>query len=425
MTDTTADPSSLHQQPDTDVGAVDTRAMFRHLLTPQGLADPYVIYRQIRAQEEAGAVPNQVVVRHQDAIEVLGDSRMSSDRIDALVDRLEPAVQRDVAPVVSTLRAIIAFRDPPGHTRVRRLMTVALKARAVRRQREVIQQAAILLLGRIVSRGGADIHAELTYPLPSMVVAGILGVPDADRGRFEQWANDVVFFVGSGALNEDLARQTLISMTQMHEYLAELVAQRRAEPRDDLLTAMVEAADGEDGLTDEEVHANALFLMTAGHETATNMLSNGLLTLLRNPEQLDLLRRDPDLIDQCVEEILRYESPVQMTPRLAPQGGIDIAGRHLDGGDAVVVVLGAANRDPAVFDQPDTFAIQRDDGRHLAFAHGAHWCIGGALAREEARIVLPLVLDRLPDLALGTLEISWQPTLNFRGPTALPVTWST
>jgi cytochrome P450 len=397
------------------------RELFRRLRSPEGLADPYAIYRELRDRESRGGSIGRVIVRHDQAIEVLSDRSVSSERIEALVSRLEPQVREEVAEVTATLEAIVAFRDPPGHTRVRRLLAQALRARAVSRQREVIERAANRLLDELVAGGSADIHGAFTYPLPAMVVAGILGIPEADRRRFERWANDIVFFVGSGALNEKLARATLLSVREMRAYMSELVAARRADPQDDLFTAMIEAED-EGTLTDEEIHANALFLMTAGHETATNMLSNGILTLLRHPEQFALLREQPDLIGAATEEILRFESPVQMTPRLAKEDTV-LAGREVAAGDPVVIVLGAANRDPDVFSEPDEFRLDRTDQKHIAFAHGAHWCIGGPLAREEARIVLPLVLERLPDLQLADETIDWQPTLNFRGPTRLEVRW--
>lgn len=397
------------------------RELFRRLRTPEGLRDPYVIYRELREREAGGGAIGRVIVRHDQAVEVLTDRTVSSERVDAIVERLEPTVREEVAAVTSTLKAIVAFRDPPGHTRVRRLLAQALRARAVSRQREVIERAANQLLDDLVADRRADIHGAFTYPLPAMVVAGILGIPEADRRRFERWANDIVFFVGSGALDEGLARATLTSVLEMRAYMTDLVAQRRADPQDDLLTAMIEAED-EGTLTDAEIHANALFLMTAGHETATNMLSNGILTLLRHPEQLALLREDPSLVEAAAEEILRFESPVQMTPRIAKED-TTLAGRPVAAGDPVVIVLGAANRDPEVFADPDEFRIERDTRKHIAFAHGAHWCIGGPLAREEARIVLPLLLERLPDLQLVHDDIDWQPTLNFRGPTRLEVQW--
>lgn len=402
-------------------GEFEVSKVLRGLLTPEGLADPYTIYERIRDARRSGRA-HYVLVDHADVKEVLTDRRLSSDRVEGLVARLSPTVQDETQLVTDTLRSIIAFVDPPAHKRLRRLMTTALKARAVTARRAAIEKLTAALLDRIADDGEADLFSALNYPLPAQVVGEILVIPVEDRPRFEQWANDIVFYVGSGSVDDALAQRTLRSVEAMHAFMSELVAQRRAEPGDDLLSAML-AAEDDGTLTDAEVRANALFLMTAGHETATNMLSNGLLALLRHPDQLALLREQPELIDPAIEEMLRYESPVQMTSRIAVED-LEVAGSEIRAGEPVLVMLGAANRDPSVFADPHRFDIQRGELSHVAFGHGPHWCIGGSLAREEARIVIPMVLERLPDLELAVDEVEWQPTLNFRGPTSLPVRWS-
>jgi cytochrome P450 len=395
--------------------------VLRRLLEPAGLADPYAIYAELREREVSGERLGRVVVGHAQATAALTSRELSAERIDSLVGRLDPQLRKEVELATRTLKAIVTFRDPPEHTRIRRLLSQALKARAVSRQASVIEQAANRLLDKLRDTTTADLHAALAYPLPAMVVAGILGIPVGDRHVFQRWANDVALLVGSGALDERIARRTLASVNQMRAYMRKLVAARRVEPAEDLLSAMVHAADGE-GMSEEEIHANALFLMTARHETATNLLSNALLTLLRHPDQLELLRTRPDLISSCVEEVLRFESPVQITVRVTA-ADTALGGRTLTKGMAVLIVLGAANRDPEVFDWPEEFLIERGDRQHLAFGTGPHWCIGGPLAREEARVVLGLVLERLPGLRREEDEITWQPTLDFRGPQRLKVRW--
>jgi cytochrome P450 len=399
----------------------DLSNVLRSLLTPDGLADPYSVYEQLRTAQHAGQV-ERVLLDHADVKGALTDRRLSSERIEALVARLSPEVQRETKLVTDTLRRIIAFVDPPAHKRLRRLMTIALKARAVTARRSAIEKLTATLLDRIAEDGAADLFEALNYPLPAQVVGEILAIPVNDRARFEQWANDIVFYVGSGSVDDAIATRTQASVEEMHTYMSALVAERRRAPGDDLLSAML-AAEDDGSLTDAEVRANALFLMTAGHETATNMLSNGLLALLRHPDQLALLRSRPELIEAAIEEMLRFESPVQMTSRIATEEGV-VAGTKFHAGESVLIVLGAANRDPAVFADPHRFDIERDELSHVAFGHGPHWCIGGSLAREEARTVIPMVLERLPGLELAVDEIEWQPTLNFRGPTSLPVRWS-
>lgn len=404
-------------------GADATGHTLRTLLSPTGLADPYALYRELRATEDAGGDIGRIVVRHDQVSAALRETSMSSDRIPGLMATLPLELRTEVGLVERTLRDIIAFRDPPGHTRVRRLLSSAFTPAVVRQERLAIEQAAEFLLATIAAENNeADLHAGLTFPLPAMVIAALLGVPDAERDRFQQWAVDIVYFVGSGNIDSELARRTRDGMLEMREYMADLVGRRRRDPGHDLLSAMIAAADEGDRLTADEIFANAVFLMTAGHETATNMLSNGLLTLLRHPGELARLRADPGLIEPATEETLRYESPVQMTGRFVTADST-FFGRRLCAGEALILVLGAANRDPNVFDAPDRFDIGRAKNRHLAFALGSHFCLGASLARLEMQVVIPMILARFPRLRLLDDAVTWQPTLSFRGPTELRTCW--
>ncbi len=403
--------------------------MFQRLLRPEGLADPYPIYRELRETEAAGGDIGRLIVRWDEATSILADRSLSSDRVEAICRPYPDELRAELDPVAATLRDIVAFRDPPGHTRVRTLLRQAFTPSVLRRQRELVERTAAELIDELVAGGPAgDFHATVSFRLPALVIAGMLGIADADRPRFEKWALDTVFFVGSGAPTEAKARSMIDSMAAMRALFADLLPRRRADPSDDLLSALIDAAD-DDGerLSVAELEANALFLMVAGHETAANMLSNALLTLLRHPEQLALWRGDlgnEELAATATEELLRFESAVQMTPRLAREE-TEVFGRRLKPGQPLVVLLGAANRDPERFDDPDRLDLTRAENRHVAFSHGAHWCLGGNLARQELSVVMPLALQRLPNLALGTDDIVWQPTLDFRGPTSLPITWAT
>lgn len=403
-------------------GADTTAHALRSLLTPQGLADPYSLYRELRDTEASGGSIGRLVVRHDQATAALIDRSMSCDRIPGLVATLSEAVRAEVTVVERTLRDIVAFRDPPGHTRIRRLLAKAFTPAVVRQERLAVERATRFLLDDITDEREVDLHARVTYPLPAMVIGALLGVPDTELERFQAWALDIVSFVGSGQLDADLARRTRDSMMEMREYLAELVEQRRLAPGDDLLSAMIAAAEEDDRLTTDEIYANAVFLMTAGHETATNMLSNGVLTLLRHQEQIQLLRTDPGLIESATEEMLRFESPVQVTARFVTED-TEFSGRRLRAGDALILLLGAANRDPDVFAEPDRFDIGREKNHHVAFALGPHFCLGASLARLEMQVVVPMILERFPNLRLRDADIAWQPTLSFRGPTELAVQW--
>jgi len=394
----------------------------RDLLSPDGLRDPYAVYSRFRNAEAAGYDIGPVVVRYDQVVGLLGDRRLSSERVGAILGPLGTDL-RDRCPFVErTLQSIVAFRDPPDHTRIRGLLASTFSPRMVRRVAGMIERISTRLLDAVAADGEADLHRAYSYPLPALVVGAMLGIPETDLDRFKSWALDIVLLVGSGSPSGQLAVSAQEHFAEMREYLRALVADRRRAPGDELLSAMIGAADRDQRLSEDEIFANATFLMTAGHETATNMLSNGVLTLLRYPDQLERLRRDRSLIRSAAEEILRFESPVQMTSRRALHDG-EFAGRRVKAGDALQLFLGAANRDPARFPDPDRFDIARTDNRHVAFGFGSHFCLGAALAREELRIALKHLPDRLPGLELTVDEVAWQPTIDFRGPLSLPVRW--
>ncbi len=397
----------------------------RSLSTPEGLADPYAIHERFRQAERAGLDIGPVVVSYDQVTAALGDRSLSSERVDGILGRLDDD-QRTACPFVErTLTDIIAFRDPPDHTRLRRLLAATFTPKMVAHQRTTIERLAASMVESIADDGEADLFDRVTFPLPAMMVGAMLGVPEADLERFQAWALDIVFIVGSGNPTPELAQRANDHFQEMREYFGHLLAVRREHPTDDLLSAMIAASDDDDRLSEDEIYANATFLMTAGHETATNMLTNGILALLDHPDQLALLGERPDLLPAACDEILRYESPVQMTPRYALSDG-EVLGRQLHAGDAVMLFLGAANRDPARFERPNDFDIARPNFKHVAFGHGAHYCLGASLARHELAAVLSAVFGRLPglELAIERSEIDWQPTRDFRGPRALPVRWT-
>jgi cytochrome P450 len=380
------------------------------------------VYSRFRDAEAAGRDIGHVVVRYDQVVDLLGDRRLSSERVGAILGPLGAGV-RDRCPLVeTTLRGIVAFRDPPDHTRIRTLLASTFSPRMVKRITDTIEGISTRLLDAVVAAGETDLHRAYSYPLPALVVGAMLGIPETDLDRFKSWALDIVVLVGSGLPTGQLAVSAQEHFAEMREYLRALIATRRGDPGDDLLSAMIGAADQENRLSEDEIFSNATFLMTAGHETATNMLSNGVLSLLRHPDQLARLRRDRSLIASAVEEILRFESPVQMTSRRA-LADAELAGRRVKAGDALQLFLGAANRDPARFPDPDRFDIARRDNRHVAFGFGPHFCLGAALARAELRIALDHLLDRLPGLELTADEVAWQPTIDFRGPRSLPARW--
>ena len=405
-----------HGDPDWSVNAV-----IRRLLTADGLADPYPIYREIREAADAGRPTGRFLFRHEDVREALYDRELSSDRVSAILRPLPEPDRAGAALLERTLRDIIVFTDQPDHRRLRRLLGQAFNPRMVEQARPALAEMVDgLLKGLDTGADVIDLHASLTYPLPALVVAALLGIPAHDRAAFGAWALDIVLVVGSGALTPALAERANTSAAQMRELLARLVVERTADPGPDLLSAMISAVDEGERLSVDELYANALFLMTAGHETATNMLSNGILTLLRHPDQQELLLADWSLLGTATEEMLRFESPVQIGARVADRDR-EVQGLPLRAGQPVIVMLGAANRDPEVFHDPDRFDLTRDPNPHVAFGHGMHFCLGAALARAEMETVLPRLFDRFGPMRLAEDTIEWQPTLDFRGPTRLLV----
>jgi pimeloyl-[acyl-carrier protein] synthase len=407
-----------------DSHSPDALPTVRDLLSPDGLRDPYAIYDRFRRAEAAGRDIGHVVVGYDQVVGLLGDRRLSSERVDAILEPLGPDVRRRCPLAEHTLQNIVAFRDPPDHTRIRSLLASTFSPRMVKQVGELIEGISARLLDAVVADGETDLHRAYSYPLPALVVGAMLGIPERDVDRFKSWARDIVFLVGSGSPSERLAVAAEEHFGEMRAYLGALVRDRRHAPHPDLLSAMIDAADHGARLSEDEIFANATFLMTAGHETVTNMLSNGVLSLLRHPDQLARLRGERSLTTSAAEEILRFESPVQMTSRRALADG-EFAGRRVKAGEALQLFLGAANRDPARFPDPDRFDIARGDNRHVAFGFGPHFCLGAALAREELRVALDHLLDRLPGLELAVDEVAWQPTIDFRGPLALPVRWRT
>ncbi|MBO0689016.1 MAG: cytochrome P450 [Candidatus Dormibacteraeota bacterium] len=401
-------------------GSDPTGTVLAELLSPAGLADPYPVYRRLREERARGLDLGRLVIDHAQALAVLADRTLSSDRVTTTLKPLAAAERGSLDPLERTLRAIVAFTDPPDHGRLRRLLQGAFTPAVVRENEPAIRRLAEGLLDDLAGSAEVDLQRDFSYRLPALVVGSLLGVEPARERDFARWARQIVVFFGTGRPDLALAQETREQLVEARAYLGKLAERRRHHPTGDLLSAMVGSQEPEGGLTEDELLANALFLMTAGHETVANQITNGLVSLLRHPDQAELLRRDPALIDGAVEEILRFDSAIQLTARLAERDRL-VLGRRLAKGEAVVVLLGAANRDPARFPEPDRFDIRRAGNRPLSFAFGAHYCLGAALARAELRIGIPLVLERLGALDLQESELTYQPTLDFRGPTSLRV----
>lgn len=398
------------------------RDVLSELLTDDGLADPYAVYARLRLRQGAGEDVGPVILDHAGARAALVDRRLSSRRVANILRPLPAEARVAAGPVRDVLSQIVVFQDAPDHTRLRRLLFTAFSAGDSEAMAATVTATVERLLDRFEAAGDGDLHRHVSYPLPALVVAEMLGVPDDDRDRFERWALDLVLVTGSGRLDPALTQRFAADIDDLRELMGRLMAERRRSPGPDLLSAML-AAEAEGGrLTEDEIVANALFLMTAGHETAANQTSNALLALLRHPDQADLVRREPDVVPGMVDEAIRYDGAVQMTARIATED-LEVAEHAVRAGAAVLAVLGAANRDPSAFEDPARFDVTRPKGsvRHLGFGHGAHRCLGAALAQVEMRVVIPAVLRRYPALRLVEEDPPHQRTLDFRGPDRLLV----
>ena len=386
-------------------------------------ADPYPFYAKLRERDpihRSHPASGWVLSRHADILGVLGDRRFSSDERNwKRYARLRARALRAGLPDVYEEKIASMLRiDPPDHTRLRTLVSKAFTPRAVERMRPRIEAVVGELLDGLAGRGEIDLVSAFASPLPVAIIAEMLGIPVADRGRFRHWSNEATRMLGDGT-NDD-RRRGAQGFAELARYLEAEVETRRRAPRDDLLSALVAAEEAGERLSTQELFATCVLLLIAGNETTTNAIGNGLLALLRHPEQLELLRREPKRITGAVEELLRYDSPVQLTSRLVLEDG-ELCNRPVRRGEQLVLLLGAGNRDPERFPDPDRLDVTREDVHPLSFGHGIHYCLGAQLARLEAQIAFEGLLERFPDLRLGAAPVTWGDNTVLRGPTSLPL----
>jgi cytochrome P450 len=379
--------------------------------------DPYPVYDRLREEDPVHRMPGGrwLLTRHEDCTAVLRNPAMSSER-----DLGDTGEDGEPSLLQAYLAKLMLFMDAPDHTRLRGLVTRAFTPRVVEGLRPRITELVDQLLDDAAEAGELDVIAGFGRPLPVAVIAEMLGVPGEDQDRFRSWSEALAHTVDP-AMTPDTAARAAVAGLEFMEYFHELSEERRQRPREDLLSALVAEEDAGDRLSTDELVANCILLLIAGHETTTNLIGNGTLALLRNPDELARFRAAPDLAKSAVEEILRYDSPVHLTGR-GVREDVEIGGVTVPAGDRVTILLAAANRDPAAFERPDRLDLSRTDNRHLAFSSGPHFCLGAALARLEGQIALSSLVTRFPDLALADEQLEWNPTTTLRGLQRLPVT---
>lgn len=400
------------------VSTAEVDRLLFELTQPEGREDPYPRYEAVRrtapvALAEDGAI---VLTRYADCHAVLHDHGLGRPDNDAFFGSVGLSNWRDL-PAIYSLNSSMLLANPPRHTRLRRLVSRAFTARTVQQMRTAVAGLVDTMLERL--EGGGDFVDEFAFPLPVAVIGELLGVPEADRAAFQPWVRDWTMVLD--VFDLDVLDRANRAAAQIRGYLGDLADERRRSPQDDLISSLVAVTD-EDGaaLDADEVVTMAALLFSAGFETTTHLLGNGLVALLQHPDQAALLRGSPDLVQGAVEELVRFDSSVQITNRVALED-TEVAGIALPAGSRLVCYLGAANRDPERFADPDRLDLTRQEGGPLSFGGGIHYCLGAPLARLEAQEALPAVLQRFPDLQLAEGAVR-RPGLTLRGYTRLPVT---
>jgi hypothetical protein len=401
------------------------QSLFR-LLDPDVLANPYPLYAELRETEPVMWDPYLhawVVTRYADVVQVF--QQFLAGRTPT-PDKLAELGLGQLSPIARVMVRQMLFLDPPAHGRVRGIAAAAFTARRVTHLRERIQEIVDALVDSIAAGGRMDVMTDIANPMPSMVTAELLGVPLEDHEQLKDWSQTFAEMLGNFQHNPGRSARVLAAVEEMTAYFRSAVRKQASSPTEGLVHALATAEVGGDRLDEEEVIANIIVTMVGGLETTTNLIGNGILTLLKQPAALEQLRSQPDLVPSAVEELLRYESPSQHTARLAP-ADVMLGGQLIKERQAVIAVMGAANRDPARFPDPDRLDLARVDNRHVAFAWAAHFCFGAPLARLEGHIAFETLLRRLPDLRLDESAvaaaggIAWRPNLGLRGVVSLPV----
>ena len=394
-------------------------------LAPEFIRDPYPYYERLRTTDPMHLTPLGMYVasRHAEVSLVLRDKRFGKEYVERTIRRYGPKIMEE--PVFRNFGLTMLQQDPPDHTRLRGLVVKAFTARRVEDMRPRIQQVVDETLDRITPQGKMDLIEDFAFRLPVTIICDMLGIPEDHRETFYAGSRDSGRILEPVPMTPDEIKAGNARNAMAAMYFQQLFELRRKQPGDDLTTQLVQAEEDGSKLTNEELTANIILLFGAGHETTVNLIGNGLLALHRNPEQLALLKADPGLITNAIEEFLRYDSSVQSTGRVALEDIDDLAGKKIPKGEAVLCLLGSANRDPAVYpDRPDRLDITRPNVRPLSFGGGIHFCLGAQLARIEAEIAIATLLRRLPDLRLDDAENpEWRPTFVLRGLKRLPASW--
>jgi cytochrome P450 len=387
---------------------------------PEHRRDPHATWRKLRTEApiyRSRMFQAWMLTRYDDVLRVLRDRNFTTDRSDVPIMKLAARLSRNDPDMTATIERNLLTMDGPDHARLRRLVSNAFTPRRVERLRPKLEALVDDLLDQAGEAGEMELVADLAHPLPVIAIAELLGVPAEDRHLFRDWSQGLVQlldpFQGSGGFGPSIRANR-----ELFDYFRPLLAQRRAEPRDDLLSAMIAPEGGDEPISETDLLALSSLLLVAGHETTANLIGNAVVALLRNPDERKRLQDDPALIGSAVDEFLRYDGPIQFTDRAVIED-CEIGGQLIRKGQVVVAVLAAANRDPARFPDPDRLDLARSDNHHLAFGQGNHFCLGSQLAKLEAEIAIGALVRRFPDLTGEFADLDWTRSMILRGPLAV------
>lgn len=386
--------------------------------------DPFPVLNGLREQDPvhwSPALGGWILTRYEDVRTALTNPVYSVDRMTPFAQAAQARGRSIAAALGGLLAQWVVFQDPPNHTRLRRALNQGVTSSALRRMEPIVRSLVYEAIDRMQPLRHAELISEFAYPLPARVIMKLIGVPENAIDQIRNWSEDLATFVGHST-KPDRYERAYKALTEMATFFRGLITERMANPRDDLISSLIANGDAGNGLTEDELVYNALYLLFAGHETTTNLIGTGVYHLLRHPEQASRLSNDPGLAELAVEELLRYDSPSPAAMRIAAHD-IDLCGRRLNKGDRIVAFISAANRDPEVFHLPEVLDIERSHNPHLALGLGIHFCLGAKLARLEARIALEALFSRFPRLHLAGPEPEWTNQLILRGVGTLEVAW--
>jgi pimeloyl-[acyl-carrier protein] synthase len=406
-----------------------TAAIDEKLVSDEFLDDPYPLLRQLQQEDPvfwSESIGGWIVTRYDDIVPTFRDVSHFSNygRFAKTVEYLPSEDRQKLAPFENHYRQKSLLQsDPPDHTRLRGLMAKAFNATSVEAMRPRIRKIVDAVIDSVRDRHEMDVIRDLAYPLPFSVLGAIMGLPDARQDEIKHWADEILLFQGVNRPPVALLERSQAALLSMRSYLTELVHEKRRHPGDDMISQLVAAEAEGNRLTEQELVYTCVTIMGAGHETTTSLIGNGLYTILSHPEQWRKLRGNPSLLTPAIEEMLRYESPVARQPRVI-KDETELGGKKLRKGEVAFQMLNAANRDPGYFPAPETFDIERQNNKHLAFGMGIHFCLGAGLARTEAQEVFKAILERLPAIRLVSEKAVWdRHKPNSRMLHTLPVTF--